>query len=47
MHLAPTEAMRLKPVAAFLGLETLQPMVLAVVEMPAHTCLFFFNQRSS
>lgn len=43
MHRAPNESMRLKPVAAFLGLETLQPMVVADVEMPARTRLFFLN----
>lgn len=35
--------MRLKPEAAFHGLETLQPMVVAGVEVPAHTRLLFLN----
>ena len=43
MHRAPNEAMRLKPEAAFLGLKTLQPMVVAGVEMPARTRLFFLE----
>jgi hypothetical protein len=47
MHLAPNAAMRLKPDAAFHGLETLQPMVVAGLEMPARTRLFFLNARSS
>ena len=37
LHRAPIEAMRLKPVVAFFGLETFQPMVVAGLEMPART----------
>lgn len=43
MHRAPNEAIRLKPEPAFLGLETLRPMVVTGVETPARTRLFFLN----
>ncbi|MBI3156144.1 MAG: hypothetical protein HYZ20_12120 [Burkholderiales bacterium] len=35
--------MRLTPEAAFLGLETLRPMVVAGLEMQAHMCLLFLD----
>jgi cytochrome P450 len=47
MLLAPNEAMRLEPEAAFHCLETLQSMVVAGVELPARTRLFLLNSRSS
>jgi cytochrome P450 len=44
---ANREAMRLKPVAPFLSLDTLQPMVIDGVQLPAHTAVLTLLRSSA